>query len=228
MSEYTGTFTDTIVVENSDEWESVFPERIETDELVFSYLLEDATITEAWDFYSSNFGNEKFFNTSWRCPQTYQDTIDTFEDIRGMFESNTDMFYSIRSQSGELIGQATIEDVDLHTGRCGIGIWLDESFWGQGLAQERAEGFLYAIFKEMPVDTVEIRVAVENTPSIKSVLKYLDVFGGSFEGCFRNISINPYRERLNMFVWSITETEFFDDDAEYSESVKKPSANIPE
>lgn len=226
--EYTPSFTETLEVTGpSDEYADPFPEKIVTDRLRFEPLTDAVDPSDMFELYKRNSGTDRWFNTTMGLPETYQQARDLFESIDDLRAACDDMFYVLfERDSNEIVGQATIEDVDFHAGRCGIGIWLRKDQWGKGFSQERAEGLLYAIFTELEIDTVEIRVATENTPSIKAVEKYLSEFGGQYEGCLRNISPTPQLDIIDMYAWSITAEEFFDDDASYKRSPKPlPSDN---
>lgn len=224
MENYNPSYTSCIKIsEQDDHWESLFPKHIETDNLDLQYFADDVPVETALKYFQENSETDKYSTLSYAHPSTYQETLDVYNRIEQMKENNSDMFYSIRlKESNTYVGRATIEDVDLHSGRCGIGVWLRRDFWGQGISQERAEALLYAIFECMPINTVEVLVATENQNSINSVFKYMKEFGGSYEGCMRNKSINANKKPFDKYVWSITEKEFYDEDSDYSSEPQVP------
>lgn len=222
---YTGVYTDNIFVKTTDdEFKFPSPKRIETDRLIMKPLLENVDPSEMYDLYKRFPDTDRWFNTSMGIPNTYQETIEYFETVQELEDDNSDFFYVIKGkQKNEIIGQATIEDVDFHAEKCAIGVWLRKDRWGEGIAKEKAEGLIYSIFQTMNIQTIEVRVATENKNSISAVQSYIRSFGGQYDGCLRKTSITPKNDVVSIFVWSLTEDEFFDEDSDYNRNPRTPS-----
>lgn len=215
--EYERVYTEKLDVKSENrELDTPYPTRIETDRLLMKPLLESVEPSSMYKLYKQYPDTDRWFNTSMGLPRTYGETIELFETIQRLQKEKTDVFYSIlEKETGEILGQATIEDIDFDAGKCGIGIWLRKDRWGEGISKERAEGLMYAIFECMEINTIEVRVAKQNEISISAVESYMEVFGGQYDGILRNSSITPKDEVVSMFVWSITAEEFFDNKSDY-------------
>lgn len=214
---YDSTYTDTIEVKDGDDGrENPHPKRIETDRLVMRPILEAIEPSDMYELYKKFTDTDRWFNSTMGIPDTYQSTLDYFQTIEELRDDKSDFFYVIEEKdTGDILGQATIEDVDFHAEKCGIGIWIRKDRWGEGISKERAEGLIYSIFESMRIQTVEVQVAKQNDISISAVDSYMQEFGGKYDGCLRNDSITPKHEVISVYVWSITEDEFFDQDSTY-------------
>jgi len=67
----------------------------------------------------------------------------------------------------------------------GFGMWLRKPYWGRGYSGERADAFVAVAFDRLDVDAVVVETYPENERSRRAIEKYVDRWGGSFQGTFR-------------------------------------------
>ena len=67
-----------------------------------------------------------------------------------------------------------------------LGIVLDRRFWGRGYSGERAELFVEVVFDSLDLDMVTVKYIDGNTQSKEAVEKYVEEFGGQYDGLLRN------------------------------------------
>lgn len=210
---YEPVFCDQIEYTHDFNEDGLFPSVIETDRLVMEPLLESISGSNLLEFYQENEGTDRYFDTDLGLPMDYKEFSEFVDTANTLEEEGSDMFYGIfESESGEFIGQATFEDVDWELGRCAIGIWIRQDFWGEGISQERAEALMYVAFDDLGMDLVEITVVPENENSLRAVEKYISEFGGSFDGRQRHATVTPMQDGVYDVVhYSVTADEFFGD-----------------
>lgn len=205
--------------------DSVFPEWINTDRVNFRRFCEDTVppqqlkhIRETEDKYY------QYFLADVDYRDDYDSVIDTYEKNTSLWEAGTQASYAMFEPPGtdDYIGNAYIEAVDFKTDRCELGIWLREDYRGQGYAQARAEALFIVCFEHLDVEIVEFQVVVDNQPSISSVGKMMQRFGGSFDGRRRNATVTPMGETVDVCYWSISRDEFHGD-ATYTDTTSVDS-----
>jgi ribosomal-protein-alanine N-acetyltransferase len=67
----------------------------------------------------------------------------------------------------------------------GFGMWLRKPYWGRGYSGERADAFVPLVFERLDLDAVAVETYPANEQSRAAIEKYVDRWGGQFQGTFR-------------------------------------------
>ena len=87
--------------------------------------------------------------------------------------------------SPELIGTTSLRCCwDVRTGD--LGIVLDRPHWGNGYSGERAAAMLELAFETLGLELVTACYNDGNTKSKRAIEKYVEQFGGQYDGLLRN------------------------------------------
>ncbi|MFW5939032.1 MAG: GNAT family N-acetyltransferase [Halolamina sp.] len=108
--------------------------------------------------------------------------------------------------AGEFVGSADLvfsweKDLAL------LAIWLRKPFWGRGYSEERADALLRLAFEELDIGVVAIPLHGENEHSSRAVEKYVERYGGRYEGLLRNHA-GRYDEPADHHRFSISQQEY--------------------
>jgi len=170
----------------------LFPERIETDRLVLEAATPDTV--DVHDFYricSADDGIEAVTEyVTWKPHDHPKETLEFLEFAAGQRADGEGAHYVVRPADGE-------EDAGEVAGMCGLtiewdgnlaepGIWLRQRFWGRGYSGERAAALLELAFDRLDLDCVAVPVHADNDRSCRAVERYVDRFGGRYEGLLRH------------------------------------------
>lgn len=187
----------------------LFPNRIDTDRLVFEALpVADIKPQELYEIQSSEEFGELLSHMPGSVDDSLLDTVNTIEDSSTSFQNNNGGSYVIYKQSKE----------DQIIGRCGLGvnwdikeaqfyIWLLPEYQGMGYSTERGNAFLELAFDILDLCTVRCGAVQDNPASRKAIVKYIVDNGGVKEGTFRQYKkINGSLE--DVVYYSITDDEW--------------------
>jgi len=215
MSNY--HYTSTVDYQSDLSPDSPFPEWIETERVRFERLSPDAISPKTLlTKFKENEGTDRYFTTDTRFDATFEGVYEYYEIANQLWENHTDAFYAtFDRESGEVLGIATLEDVDFGMAYAEIGFWVFKEHWGNGYAQEEAEALMDVLFNHLDICVVGICVVPENTKSVKAVLKFMDVFGGRYDGRIRRATYTPTGDVHDIYKWSVMAEEFNDPDATY-------------
>ena len=86
-------------------------------------------------------------------------------------------------------------------------IWLRKPFWRRGYSGERVDALLRLAFDELDIGVVAIPIHGENDRSVRAVEKYVDRYGGRYEGRLRNHA-GRYDEPADHHRFSISQSEY--------------------
>lgn len=171
----------------------MFPERIETDRLVFDALTHDNV--DLFEFYGHCSTNaphvdEVTEHLTWephRTPKATKDFVDARETARSDAEGSE---YVVRPKEGEdgagEIAGATGIDVDWDRRTATFGVWLRKRFWGRGYSGERAAPLLELAFDHLDLEVVAVEHLDGNGRSRRAIEKYVERFGGQYDCRLRN------------------------------------------
>lgn len=218
MSDY--EFIDELDYDEDMSVDSFFPEWIESDRLQFKRLTEESmSPQELKQVREDNPSFSKYFPSDSVAAygSGYGDVLRWYEIADELWMDQQDAFYVMRTSEGDFVGMCYIEDVELDKSRGKIGIWLDQDQRGKGYSQHRAEVLLVIAFDHLDLDVVEVEVVPDNTASVKSVIKYMDQLGGQFDGRRRNATKTPSGEIVDLYLWSISQSEFNAQESVYTE-----------
>lgn len=170
----------------------MFPQVIESDRLRLERLSRDTVdVFEMYELLGANPHADEVFEYLDEDP--HQTVKETFEKVRKAEESFEDGEYAqyvIRPKSAEpradeLAGIAGLYpkwDRRFAT----LGIILDKPFWGNGYSEERAELLLEIAFERLDLELVAVKYIDGNEQSKQAIEKYIDRFGGQYDGLLRN------------------------------------------
>lgn len=170
----------------------MFPETCESDRLVFERLSHDTVdVFALYELLGSNPDADEVFEYLDSEPhETVKETFDKIERAEERYDDGEGVQYVIRPKdteeyAGEIAGIAGLYpkwDRRFAT----LGIVLDKRFWGKGYSRERAEVFIELVFERLDLELVAVEYIDGNTKSKRAIEKYVDAFGGQYEGLLRN------------------------------------------
>lgn len=197
-----------------DDPQLLFPERVETERLVFEAIANsDISARDAFQIYSS----EEYRMAMEYIPATphwsMHETVEFLEDTIEQFNENEGSSYYIFEDDGDvgavngLIGAAGFS-VEWDIKKAEFYIWLLPEYQQNGYSPERGNAFLELCFEELSLRTVRVKVLSNNNASERAVQEYIVENGGSFEGTLRNKKcINA--KLCDLKVYSITYAEWY-------------------
>jgi len=194
---------------------TVFPERFETERLSFERL--DAALTPREYYAVVSDRNETVAAETEYLPWTPVSSLGEAADRLAEFERQWDererAEWCLRVPDREadepsVAGFAGLlleweKDLVLPT------IWLRKPYWGRGLSGERADALLEIAFERLDVGVVAIPVHAENDRSYAAVERYVDRYGGRYEGLLRHHA-GRYDEPVDHHRFSISRAEYRD------------------
>ena len=191
----------------------LIPETIETDRLRFEAVRsETADTLECYDVCSSDPDIEEITEyLTWDPHETPRDTLEFLEHETERYESNEGASYVIRPRegedgAGEFAGTGGFA-VDWDKRTMTLGVWLRKRFWGRGYSGERAAAFVELAFERLDLELVAVSAHVDNDRSNRAIEKYVDAYGGTREGRFRNhVVLNG--EPADCYRYSISREEW--------------------
>jgi RimJ/RimL family protein N-acetyltransferase len=172
-----------------------FPETIRTDRLRIERLCHEAVdLREYYRICSADDDIEAVTEyLSWDPHESIRETKAFVDMVERQWENGESAAYLLRPRdpepgAGEIAG-GTGMTVDWERGTGTLGVWLRKRFWGRGYSAERAAAFVEVAFERLGLDRVAVEHRVGNERSRRAVEKYVDRFGGSYEGRQRNWAV---------------------------------------
>lgn len=173
---------------------SIFPERIETDRLVFERLAPgDVDLFELYDLVSREGWQEKATeHMPWFRFETVEDVANFVESAHEQWTDHDTARYLLRSaeEDGDIVG-TTAFGPEWDTRRAGSGIVLAPEYWGREYGLERASVFIELTFEQYDLDAFYTTCAADNESSRRMIEKYVEKYGGRHEGLLRQHSGRP-------------------------------------
>lgn len=188
---------------------SIAPEFIRTDSLIMRPVFEYDFIDVKALFQNVSSNTLKHYSERKR---TLPDSIREFLlEKQAQWEAATRFEYGIE-YNNELVGKTYFAPHNNMTA-CVFGIWLHKDYWGNEIAQERADAFIHIAFEHLDLAFVTVGAIAENTNSIRSIEKYVTRYGGSYYGNVPNTTnrfylTNDPHDISNHHEWVITKTDF--------------------
>lgn len=191
----------------------LFPERIETDRLVFEPLVHDSV--DLFEFY------ELVQREDWRGAATEHmpwfrlDRLDQVAAFVDNAEENWEALegarYVLRSreEDGALVG-TTAYNPEWETRRAWSDVVLAREYWGREYGLERAAAFVELTFEVYDLDAYYTTCAADNEPSRRMIEKYVERYGGRHEGLLRQHSPRPDGSVTDQHRFSIVRGEYQD------------------
>lgn len=191
----------------------MFPETLESDRLRFERLSnETVDVFELYEVLGPNPAAEEIFEYLDSSPhQTVKETFEKVQRAEEHFDSGEWVQYAIRPKSTETHPGALAGIAGLYPKWerrvATLGIILDRPFWGNGYSGERAEVFLELAFDHLDLELVAVKYIDGNERSRRAIEKYVDRFGGQYEGLVRN-SLAVEGEVYDCHRYSISSEEY--------------------
>ncbi len=192
----------------------MFPPELVTDRLRLRRLTEAIDPLDAYGYYAkSETIAEETRYLSWEPHRSPKETWDVFRDFEEKWDSCEDAVYAVIPREGEdgagaFAGTAGLGvDWEKQTGT--LGIWLRKPFWGRGYSGERAEAHLQLAFDRLDLPLVAISYQEGNEQSKRAIEKYVDRFGGRYDGILRNWIVED-GEGLDLHRFTISQEEWRD------------------
>lgn len=170
----------------------MFPERIETNRLNLERITHNSVdIFDLHELYSERDETKEMFEYWDSSPhQTMKETYDYVAEAERLWDNVEGAKYIIRPKSGkggtEVIAGTTGLYPDWEKRSAGLGILLDEQFWGRGYSGERANALLSVAFDRLNLELIVAAHIDGNEKSRRAISKYVEQYGGQYEGLLRN------------------------------------------
>lgn len=193
----------------------MFPERIETERLRLERISGDSVdVFALYEFYRGSPESDEMFAYWDSSPhRTVKETAEYIEEAEQLWADGEAAKYVIRPTEGEegagAIAGTTGLYPDWETNVARLGIILDPRYWGRGYAGERAEAILAVAFERLDLDLVIVGYVDGNDRSRRAIEKYVDRYGGQYDGLFRNWVALPDRVG-DVHRYTISFDQYFD------------------
>ena len=194
---------------------NVYPERIETDRLIFEPVKE-ADPFELYTLVSrEDWQEESTEHMPWFRFQHLDHVASFVENAATEWRERDTARYLLRSkdEGGRLVG-VTGYGPEWEKRRAGTGIVLASEYWGREYGLERASVFVELTFERYDLDAFYSTCAAENKPSRRMIEKYVETYGGRHEGCLRHHSSRPNGDVTDQHRFTILREEYEEATAE--------------
>lgn len=189
---------------------SVFLTRIETDRLLLERLCHDTVdVFEFYEFTTRDDWEGAATHMPWFRFQRLDQVADFIDNAEQEWAEHDAARYLLRSkeEDGEIIG-TTAFGPEWKTRRAGSGIVLAEQYWGREYGLERASVFIELTFEQYDLDAYYTTCAAHNDPSRRMIEKYVEKYGGRYEGLLRQHSSRPSGEVTDQHRFTILRKEY--------------------
>lgn len=190
----------------------LFPERIETDRLLFQRLCHDAV--DPFEFY------EFVSRDAWRGAATEHmpwfrlrrlDQVRAFVDAaEQQWADGESARYLLRSrEDDDAIAGTAAYGPEWEKRYGGSDVVLAEPYWGRGYGPERASVFVELTFERYDLDAYVTSCAADNDRSRRMIEKVVDRYGGRHEGLLRQFgAAHPDGTVTDQHRFSISREEY--------------------
>lgn len=193
----------------------LFPGRIETDRLVLERLSRETV--DVFEFYRICSRHEPGIDEvtrqlSWEPHATPKETADFVGAVEQDWEDGELASYVVRpgpgeDGAGEIAGGTGLTvDWERRTGH--LGMWLRKPFWGRGYSGERVGALLAVAFERLDLELVAVCHHVGNEQSKRAIEKYVQRFGGRYDGRLRNSGVDADGTIIDQHRHSISREEY--------------------
>ncbi|QCJ46377.1 GNAT family N-acetyltransferase [Haloprofundus sp. MHR1] len=194
----------------------MFPETVETERLRLERLGPDTV--DVYEFYaitSSTEMDEVTRHSTQTRHETPKESADYLDEKAEKWESGEGAQYVVRPREGEdgagEFAGVTGLGFQWDKQSAVMGLWLRKRFWGRGYSGERAAALLHVAFAELDLELASPAHTPENEQSKRAIEKYVERFGGQYEGILRNwvpAEMTTTGEPWNLHRYSISQDEW--------------------
>lgn len=190
---------------------TLFPERIETERLVFERVSHENTDPfELYEFVCrDDWRGDATEHMPWFRFQRLDHVADFIDQVKQQWADRDGARYLLRSKKhdGDLIG-TTAYKPEWKQRRALSDIVLAKRYWGNGYGTERASVFIELTFERYDLDAYYTTCAAGNEPSRRMIEKYIEKYGGRHEGLLRQHSARPNGTVTDQHRFSILRNEY--------------------
>ncbi|ADJ14728.1 GNAT family N-acetyltransferase [Halalkalicoccus jeotgali] len=194
----------------------MFPETIATDRLRLERLTRELVDPlEAYEHFANGDDiEEETQHISWNPHTTPKETWDVLGEFEERWEQREDAIYALfpregEAGTGEFAGTTGLHfEWDKHA--ADLGIWLRKPFWGRGYSGERAAALFALAFSRLDLELVSVAHFSGNEQSKRAIEKYVERFGGRYEGRLRNHLVDADGEVHDAHRYSVSQEEWSD------------------
>jgi [ribosomal protein S5]-alanine N-acetyltransferase len=192
---------------------NLFPERIETRRLVFERISHE--YVNPFEFYEFVSRDDWQSAVSEHMPWYHFERLDHVADFIDKAErewvDRDSARYLLRSKNEEnaIIG-ITDHGLEWEAKRAKSGIVLAEQYWGNEYGLERASVFIELTFEKYDLHAYYTTCAANNENSRRLIEKYIEKYGGRYEGLLRQYSPRPNGDVTDQHRFTIVRPEYFD------------------
>ncbi|KTG08467.1 GCN5 family acetyltransferase [Haloprofundus marisrubri] len=169
----------------------MFPETVETERLRLERLGPDSVgVHEFYEVMSSVEMDEVTRHHTQTRHETPKESADYLSEKAEQWRNGDAAQYVVRPRegedgAGEFAGVTGLQfQWDRRTAI--MGLWLRPQFWGRGYSGERAAALLHVAFEQLDLELASPAHTPENEQSKRAIEKYVERFGGRYEGVLRN------------------------------------------
>ncbi|WP_224270619.1 GNAT family N-acetyltransferase [Haloprofundus salinisoli] len=192
----------------------LFPERFETDRLAFERVSHDDTdLFALYDLaQSETWQSQVTEHMPWFRFEQLDQVAQFVDDAERQRKERTFARYAVypkegEADAGDLAGLTTFRPQwKLQSGSSSV--ILAEPFWGRGYGTERAEKMVELTFERFDLDCYYTTAAAGNDRSRRMISRYIESFGGTYEGLLRNFKSRPTGEVTDQHRYTITREEY--------------------
>lgn len=188
----------------------LFPERIETERLVFERFGHDTV--DPFEFYafvsSDGWREDATDHMPWFRFQRLDEVLDFIDAAEGHWDDGESARYLLRSRAGDEMLGVTAYSPEWEARRAGSDIVLAPEHWGQEFGLERASAFIELTFEQYDLEAYYTTCAAGNEPSRRMIQKYVGRYGGRHEGLLRQHSPRPDGEVTAQHRFTILREEY--------------------
>lgn len=190
---------------------NLFPERIETNRLVFERLNHDnVDLFEFYEFVThDDWQGDATEHMPWFRFQRLDQVTGFIDRAEENWTNHDGARYLLRSkeEDNEIVG-TTAYGPEWEERRAGSGIVLSKRYWGREYGLERASAFVELTFEKYDLDAYYTTCAADNEPSRRMIEKYVEKYGGRHEGLLRQHSPRPNGEVTDQHRFTILRSEY--------------------
>ena len=194
----------------------LFPATFETERLRYERLDESMGAFELYEYTSTDEFAEVARFISAGQHHTPKETADYLAESAERWDEGSRANWAMypagdEDRADEFAGVASLIPLwDRRTAR--FGVWLREPFWGRGYSGERADALVALTFDRLDLELVGAGCVAGNENSKRAIEKYVDHWGGTYEGLLRNwLTLDG--EPRDLHRWSISHEEYAAADA---------------
>ena len=188
----------------------LFPDRIETERLVFERVHPDLVDPfELYELVSRADWVDATEHMPWFRLRGLDHVARFVERAVEQWAEGETARYLLRAieEDGALIG-TTAFGPEWDERRAGTGIVLAREYWGRGYGQERAGVFVELAFERYDLEAFYSTCAAGNERSKRMIESYVERYGGRHEGLLRQHSARPSGEVTDQHRFTIVREEY--------------------